>query len=119
MCFVTNGDGSAPASYGPVAGNLIDLQTLDEHGDVVFGDVKGGGFDGVFVKDVLCYPAGRYRGRSVVSYGLVQDSQRGTEKRQWASGPGVSLGSRGKANWRPGGGRPAWSRRAKGRRLKS
>ena len=43
MCFVTNGDGSAPASYGPVAGNLVDLQTLDGHGHVVCCDVEGGG----------------------------------------------------------------------------
>ena len=54
MCFVTNGDGSAPASYGPVAGNLVDLQTLDRHRDVVCGDVEGGGFGGVVVEDLLC-----------------------------------------------------------------
>ena len=42
VCFVENGDGSAPASYGLVAGNLVDLQTLDGHGDVVGGDVEGG-----------------------------------------------------------------------------
>ena len=36
VCFVENGDGSAPALYGPVAGNLVDLQMLDGHGDVVF-----------------------------------------------------------------------------------
>ena len=54
MCFVTNGAGSAPASYGPVAGNLVDLQTLDRHRDVVCGDVEGGGFGGVVVEDLLC-----------------------------------------------------------------
>ena len=43
VCFVENGDGSAPASYGQVAGNLVDLQTLGGHGDVVCGDVEGGG----------------------------------------------------------------------------
>ena len=53
VCFVENGDGSAPASYGPVARDLFDLQTLDEHGDVVCGDVKWGGFGGVVVADVL------------------------------------------------------------------
>ena len=42
-CFVENGDGSAPPSDGPVAGNLIDLQTVDGHADVVCGDVDGGG----------------------------------------------------------------------------
>ena len=50
---VENGDGSAPASYGPVARDLFDLQTLDGRGDVVCGDVKGGGFGGVVVEDVL------------------------------------------------------------------
>ena len=28
VCFVENGDASAPASYEPVAGNLVDFQTL-------------------------------------------------------------------------------------------
>lgn len=37
-----NGGGSASASCGPVSGNLVDLQTLDGHGDVGFGDVEGG-----------------------------------------------------------------------------
>ena len=54
VCFVENGDGSASAAYEPVAGNLADLQTLDRHGDVVCGDVEGGGFGGVVVEDVLC-----------------------------------------------------------------
>ena len=53
MCFVENGDGSAPTSYGPVARDLVHLHTLDGHGDVVCGDVKGGGFGGVVVEDVL------------------------------------------------------------------
>ena len=51
--FVEHGDGSAPASYGPVARNLVDLQTLDGHGDVVCGDVKGGGLGGAVVEDVM------------------------------------------------------------------
>ena len=42
MCLVGNGDVSAPASYGPVAANLVNLQTLDGHGDVVCGDVEAG-----------------------------------------------------------------------------
>ena len=37
MCFLGNGDGSAPASYGPVAGTLVDLQALEGHGNVVCG----------------------------------------------------------------------------------
>ena len=53
VSFVENGDGSVSASYGPVAGNLVDLQTLDGHGDVVCEDVEGGGFVGVVVEDVL------------------------------------------------------------------
>ena len=32
MCFVENGDDPAPASSSPVAGNHIDLQTLNGHG---------------------------------------------------------------------------------------
>ena len=53
VCFIENGDGPAPASYGPVARDLVDLQTLDGHGDVVRGDVKGGRFGGVVVEGVL------------------------------------------------------------------
>ena len=37
-------------------------------------------------------PAGRYREKSVVSWGLEQGLHRATETRQWASGPGMSLG---------------------------
>ena len=52
--FVENGDGSTPASYRPLARNLVDLKTLDGHGDVVCGDVKGGGVGGgVAVEGVL------------------------------------------------------------------
>ena len=64
--FLAGGDESTPASYGPVAGNLVDLQTLDGHGDVVFGNVDGGGID-VAVKDVV-RPAEMYWGRSVMSW---------------------------------------------------
>ena len=52
-CFVENGDRSAPASYGPVARNLVDFQALDGHGDAVCGDMKRGGGCGVVVEDVL------------------------------------------------------------------
>ena len=51
--FVEDGNGSAAASYGPVAGNLVDLQTLDGHGAVVCGDLGGGEFGVVVVEDVL------------------------------------------------------------------
>ena len=54
VCFVYNRDGSPLASYGPVASDLVDLQTLDRHGDVVCGDVEGGGFVGIVVEDVSC-----------------------------------------------------------------
>ena len=43
VCYVENDDNSASASYGPVAGNLVDLHALDGHGDVVFGDGEGSG----------------------------------------------------------------------------
>lgn len=49
VCFVENGGDSAPASYGTVAGNLVNFQTLDRHGDVVFGGVEGAGGVGVVV----------------------------------------------------------------------
>ena len=42
MCFVENGNDSAPASDGSVTENLVDLQTLKGHGNVVGGDVEGG-----------------------------------------------------------------------------
>lgn len=44
MRFVEKGDDTASASYSyrPLAGNLVDLQTLDGHGNVVFGVVEGG-----------------------------------------------------------------------------
>ena len=54
MCFVENGDGSAPAAYGPVAGNLTDLQMLGGCEDVVCADTGRGEFGGVVVEDVLC-----------------------------------------------------------------
>ena len=63
VCFVENGDGSTPASYGPVAGNLVDLRTLDGHGEVVGGGVEGEGFFGVFAEDVLCQSSGEVLGK--------------------------------------------------------
>ena len=63
VCFVYNRDGSPLASYGPVASDLVDLQTLDRHGDVVCGDVKGGGVGGVVVEDVLGYFGGEELGK--------------------------------------------------------
>ena len=59
MCFVKNGDDSAPASCGPVAGNLVDHQTLDGHGDVVCGDVKGGDLVVLLLRTYCVNPAGR------------------------------------------------------------
>ena len=82
MCFVENGDCSAPASYGPVARNLVDLQTLDGHRDVVCGDVKGGDLVLWWLRAYWVCQAGRYWGRSVVSWGLVQGLHRATETRQ-------------------------------------
>ena len=43
MCFVENDDGSAPAAYKPMTGNLVNLQTLEGHGAVICGDVEGRG----------------------------------------------------------------------------
>ena len=67
VCFVGNGDDSAPASYGPVAGSLVGLQTLDRHGNVVCDNVEGVELGGYCVS-----PVGRYWGRSVVLLGLMQ-----------------------------------------------
>ena len=53
VCFVENSDDSAPASYKPVAGNIVDLQTLSGHGNVVGSDVEGWGSGGMVVEDVL------------------------------------------------------------------
>ena len=53
VCSAENGDGSAPASDGPVARDLVDLQTLDGHRGVVCGEVKRGGFGGAVVEDIL------------------------------------------------------------------
>ena len=92
MCSAENGDGSAPASDGPVARDLVDLQTLDGHGDVVCGDVKGGDLVVWWLRTYWVSPAGRYRGRSVVSWGLEQGLHRAAETRQCPSGPGMSLG---------------------------
>ena len=52
VCFVKNDDGSAPATYGPLARNVVDVQTLDGYRDVR-GDVEGGGFGGVAVEEIL------------------------------------------------------------------
>ena len=43
LCFVEHGDDSAPASYRPATGNLVDLQTFDGHGDAVCVDCEKGG----------------------------------------------------------------------------
>ena len=43
VCFVENDDGSAPAAYKPMTGNLVNLQTLEGHGAVICGDVEGRG----------------------------------------------------------------------------
>ena len=53
MCFVDNGERSAPAAHGPVAGNLVELQTLDGHGHVACDEVERGGFGGAVIKGAL------------------------------------------------------------------
>ena len=45
----------------PVAKDLVDLQTLDGHGDVVCGDVKGGDLVVELLKTYWVSPAGRFR----------------------------------------------------------
>ena len=67
MCLVENGDGSARASYGPVAGNLVDLQTFDWHGHTVGGHVEGGELVVLLLRRYFFSPAARYRRRSDMS----------------------------------------------------
>ena len=63
VCFVENHDYSAPASYRPVVtGNLIELQTLNGHGNVDGGHVEGGGVCGVVGEDVLRLTSGKLSG---------------------------------------------------------
>ena len=47
MYLLGNGNASAPASYGPVAGNVVDVQALDRYGDVMFDNVEWGGGGGL------------------------------------------------------------------------
>ena len=91
MCFVENDDASGPGSYGPVARDLIDIQTLDRHADVG-GDAKREGFVVWWLRTYWVSRAGRYRRRSVGSRGLEQGLHRAAESRHWASGPGMSYG---------------------------
>ena len=53
LYFVDNGDDPAPAVYGPVAGHLVDLKTLNAQGNVVGVYVEGEGFRGVAVENAL------------------------------------------------------------------
>ena len=92
MCIVENA-GTASASYGPVAGNLGDLQTSEGHGEVVCCDIEGGEFGCVAVRDVLCQPGGKVSGAvglCRVGYFRVFNGLPGA--RQWVSAPGMSWG---------------------------
>ena len=50
---VENGNDSAPASYSPVTGNRLDLQTLNGRANVVGDDVERGGLGGMVAEDVF------------------------------------------------------------------
>ena len=50
--FVEDGYDSAPAAYRAMAGDFLDLQALDGHGNVVLGDVVRRALGGVVVEDV-------------------------------------------------------------------
>ena len=52
--FVENGYDSAPAAYRAVAGDFLDLQALDGHGNLVLGDEFRREFGGGVVEDVRC-----------------------------------------------------------------
>ena len=64
MGFVDDGYDSAPAPYRAMAGDFLDLQALDGHGNVVLGYVVGGGFVGVVVKTASALREGIAGGRS-------------------------------------------------------
>ena len=59
MGFVEDGYESAPAAYIAMAGDFLDLQALDGHGNVVLGDVVRGELVGVDVKNVRRQPRGQ------------------------------------------------------------
>ena len=52
MGFIEDDNDSAPAAYRAVAGDFLDLQALDGHGNVVLGDVVRGGLVGAVAKNV-------------------------------------------------------------------
>ena len=56
---VEDGYDSVPAAYRAMAGDFLDLQVLDGHGNVVLGDVVRGGLVGVVVKNVRRQPCGQ------------------------------------------------------------
>ena len=58
MGFVEDGYESAPAAYIAMAGDFLDLQALDGHGNVVLGDVVGRVL-GVVVKNGRRRPCGQ------------------------------------------------------------
>ena len=49
----------APTAYGAMAGDILDLQTLDWHGNDGVGDVVCGGLAGVVVTNVRRQPCGQ------------------------------------------------------------
>ena len=55
--FVKDGYDSALAAYIAMAGDFLDLQALDGHGNVVLGDVVGEGLVGVVVQNVRRQPS--------------------------------------------------------------
>ena len=112
MGFVENGDGSAPTSCGPVIGNLVELQTLEGHGEFVCGEVKGGGIGVVVVEGVLGYSSREVSGKVGCVVGVGAGFASGYQD------SAVSVRARHVIIWRPEADRLAWSRRARGRWLR-
>ena len=54
MGFIEDDNDSAPAAYRAVAGDFLDLQALDGHGNLVLGDEFRREFGGGVVEDVRC-----------------------------------------------------------------
>ena len=52
MGVAANGYASTLSAYRAMAGDFLDSQALDSHGNIVPGDVVGGGLVGVVVENV-------------------------------------------------------------------
>ena len=92
MGFIEDDNDSAPAAYRAVAGDFLDLQALDGHGNVVLGDVVRGGLVGAVAKNVRRQTCGQESREVEAVVGVDARLKRTTDTRQRASTPSTSLG---------------------------